>query len=209
MQNVDFFRVCENFTFEAQKALFSIQNIKECFFLVLFCLKKTDKKKVDYWQKPWTNPFAKCQYFLTLLELHFSGLKSIVFYPEYQKMFLSGFFLLKKDIGEKFIFWQKKPWPNPFQKYRFFFIFYRTSLLRSKRHSSLSRILKKCVFFRFFCKTWEKGRFFWQKLWTNRLSKMSFFFRFAKLDCVSLKGIHFYTDYKKTICFYLILLKKK
>ena len=47
------------------------------------------------------------------------------------------------------------------------------------------------------------------KLWTDRLSKMSFFFRFVKLDCVGLKGIHFYTDYKKTICFYLILLKKK
>ena len=129
------------------------------------------RKRSIFLQKPWTNPFAKC---------HFSGLKSILFYPEYEKMFLSFFFLLKKDIEKKFIFWQKKPWPYPFQKYRFFFIFYRTSPLRSKRHFSLSRILKKCVFFRFFCKTWEKGRFFWQKLWTNRLSKMSFFFQVFK-----------------------------
>ena len=33
LQNVDFFRLCENFTFKVQKALFSNQNIKKCFFL--------------------------------------------------------------------------------------------------------------------------------------------------------------------------------
>ena len=33
LKNVDFFRLCENFTFEVQKTLFSIQNIKKCFFL--------------------------------------------------------------------------------------------------------------------------------------------------------------------------------
>ena len=48
LQNVDFFRPCENFTFEVQKALFSIQNIKKCFFLAFFAKKKTYKKKVDF-----------------------------------------------------------------------------------------------------------------------------------------------------------------
>ena len=65
------------------------------------CSKEKIRKRSIFLQKPWTNPFAKCQYFLTLLELHFSGLKSIVFYPEYQKMFLSGFFLLKKKYEKK------------------------------------------------------------------------------------------------------------
>ena len=40
-----FFRDCENFTFEVQKAFFSIQNIKECFFLVLFVKKKQIRKR--------------------------------------------------------------------------------------------------------------------------------------------------------------------
>ena len=36
LQNVDFFRLCDNFTFGVQKALFSIQKIKKCFFLTFF-----------------------------------------------------------------------------------------------------------------------------------------------------------------------------
>lgn len=47
------------------------------------------------------------------------------------------------------------------------------------------------------------------KLWTDRLSKMLFFFRFVKLDCISLKGIHFYTDYKKNDLFLLDSFKEK
>ena len=39
LENVDFFRLCENFTFEVQKALLSIQNIKECFFLAFLAKK--------------------------------------------------------------------------------------------------------------------------------------------------------------------------
>ena len=93
--------------FWGPKSIIFHPEYQRMFLSGFFCLKKTDKKKVDYWQKPWTNPFAKCQYFLTLLELHFSGLKSIVFYPEYQKMFLSGFFGSKKNIWEKGRFFDK------------------------------------------------------------------------------------------------------
>ena len=86
----------------------------------LFLLKKRHiRKRSIFWQKPWTNPFAKCRFFLTLWELHFWGPKSFVFYPEYQKMFLSGFFCLKKHIRKRSIFWEK-PWTNPFAKCRFF-----------------------------------------------------------------------------------------
>ena len=45
LENVDFFRLCENLTFEVQKALFSIQNIKECFFLAFLARKKTFEKR--------------------------------------------------------------------------------------------------------------------------------------------------------------------
>ena len=34
--------------------------------------------------------------FFTFIEFHLSGLKFILYYPEYQKMFLSGFFSSKK-----------------------------------------------------------------------------------------------------------------
>ena len=45
--------------------------------------------------------------FSTFLELHFSGLKRILFYPEYQKMFLSGFFWSKKKNEKKVDFLTK------------------------------------------------------------------------------------------------------
>ena len=51
LQNVNFFRLCENFTFEVQKALFSIQNNKKCFFQAFYGEKKTYKKKVDFLTK--------------------------------------------------------------------------------------------------------------------------------------------------------------
>ena len=51
LQNVDFFRLCENFTFEVQKTLFSIQNIKRMFLSCFFAQKKTYKKKVDFLTK--------------------------------------------------------------------------------------------------------------------------------------------------------------
>ena len=120
LQNVDFFWLCENFTFEVQKALFSIQNIKKCFFLPFFAQKKHIRKRSIFWQKPWTNPFAKCQYFKTFLELHFSGLKSIVFYPEYQKMFPSGFFFSKKTYEKKVDFLDKNHGLTPLQYVDFF-----------------------------------------------------------------------------------------
>ena len=88
----------------------------------LFLLKKACKKRSISSQKPWTNPFAKCQYFLTFLELHFSGLKRIVFYPEYQKMFLFGFLCSKEQMRKRSIF-SEKPWTNPFAKCRFFRLF--------------------------------------------------------------------------------------
>ena len=119
LENVDFFRLCKNFTYVMQKAFSSIQNIKECFFLAFLARKKTYEKRSIFWQKPWTNPFAKWRFFSTLWELHFWGPKNFFFYPEYQKMFLYGFLLKKKHIRKRSIFWQK-PWTNPFAKCRFF-----------------------------------------------------------------------------------------
>ena len=100
----------------------SIRFYQKKFLSCFVCWKKnkTYKKKVKFFQKPWTNPFAKCWSFSTLWELHFWGPKSFIFYPEYQKTFLSSFFCLKKHIRKRSIFWQK-PFTNPFGKCRVFF----------------------------------------------------------------------------------------
>ena len=45
--------------------------------------------------------------FLTLLNFNFSRLKSILYYPEYQKMFLTGFFAKKKTYEKKVDFLTK------------------------------------------------------------------------------------------------------
>ena len=115
--------------------------------LLLFAQKKFIRKRSIFWQKPWTNPFAKCQYFLTLLELHFSGLKSIVFYPEYQKMFLFGFLCSKEQMRKRSIF-QKNHGLTPLRNVDFF-DFFRTSLFRSKKLYFLSRISKNLSFWLF------------------------------------------------------------
>ena len=81
LQNVDFFDFARTLLYRSKKYsfLFRISKIVS-FWLSL--LKRTHRKRSILWEKPWTNPFAKCQFFLTLWELHFWGPKSFIFYPE-------------------------------------------------------------------------------------------------------------------------------
>ena len=106
LQNVDFFDFARTLLFRSNKYsfLFRISKIVS-FWLSL--LKRTHRKRSILWEKPWTNPFAKCQFFSTLWELHFWGPKSFIFYPEYQKMFLSAFFCSKKTYKKKVDFLTK------------------------------------------------------------------------------------------------------
>ena len=96
-QNVDFFEFFRTSLFTSKKHSFLS---KKSFFLAY-------KKKVKFFQKPWTNPFAKCRFFSTLWELHFWGPKSFIFYPEFKKTFLSSFFCLKKTYKKKIDFLTK------------------------------------------------------------------------------------------------------
>ena len=102
-----FFSTLVELNYWGLKGIVFYPEYQKIFLSGFFWSKKHIRKRSIFWQKPWTNPFAKCQYFLTLLELHFSGLKSIVFYPEYQKMFLSGFFFFKKTYEKKVDVWTK------------------------------------------------------------------------------------------------------
>ena len=115
---------------------------QKMFVSNFLCSKEQIRKRSIFYEIPWTNPFANCRFFATFLEVHLSSLKSVLFYPEYQKIFLYGFFCSKKkNIWEKrSIFWQK-PCTNPLQNVDFFY-FARISLFGSKKHSLLSRIKK-------------------------------------------------------------------
>ena len=121
LQIVDFFRLCENFTFQVQKALFSIQNIKNVSFW-LFLLKKKIWEKGRFFDKNHGITPFKMPIFLTLLEVHFSGLKSIIYYPEYQKMFLSCFVYSQKKTYKNKVEFLQKPCSNPFAKFPFFWL---------------------------------------------------------------------------------------
>ena len=102
-----FFSTLWEVHFWGPKRLSSIQNIKKCFFLAFFAQKKHIRKRFIFWEKPWTNPFAKCRFPLTLLEFHFASLKSILYYREYPKLFLSGFFCSKETYEKKVDFLTK------------------------------------------------------------------------------------------------------
>ena len=116
------------------------------FFSAFFCSKKTYEKKVDFLRKTMDKPLCKMSIFSTFLELHFSGLKSILFYPEYQKIFLSGFFgSKKKNIRKRALFLDKNHGLIPLQNVDFF-DFFKTSLFRSKKRSFLSRTSKNVSF---------------------------------------------------------------
>ena len=106
-QNVHFFDFFRTSLFRSKKHSFLSRISKKWFFLVFFWSKKKNEKKFNFWQKPWSNPFAKCRFFSTLWQLHFWGPKSFIFYPENQKMLLSGFFRLKKTYKKKVDFLTK------------------------------------------------------------------------------------------------------
>ena len=159
--------------FSGLKSNLFYQEYKKMLLSGFFCLKKTYEKRSIFWQKPWTNPFAKCRYSLTLLELHFSGLKSIVFYPEYEKMFLSAFFCSKKICEKKVDFLTRT---MDLQNVDFFRLFENFTFEVQKALFSIQNI-KKCFFLPFFAKKKHirKRSIFWQKPWTNPFAKCRFF----------------------------------
>ena len=132
LQNVDFFRLCENFTFEVQKTLFSIQNIKNFFFLPFLLKKNLIRIRSIFWQKPWTNPFEKCPFFGIFRTSLFRS-KKLYFLSRISKNVSFFLFCSKKNlIRKRSIFW-RTPWTKPFAKWRFFSNFLELRLSGQKR----------------------------------------------------------------------------
>ena len=96
LQNVVFFRLCENFTFEVQKTLFSIQNIKKCFFLAFFA-----KKKKTYNEK---GPFFDKKHGKTL----FQNVDSLEFYRTFLFWSKKHFFLSRTSKNVAFLLFAQK-----------------------------------------------------------------------------------------------------
>ena len=147
--------------------------------------------------------------FWTLLELHFSGLKSILFYPEYQKIFLSGFLCLK-NIWEKGRFFDKNNGLAPLQNVDFL-DFFRTSLLRSKENFFTSRISKHISFLlSLLKKTYKKKVDFLKKKkpWTN-LCQIPVFSTFLELHFSDINSILSYPEYQKMLLLGCFCYKKK
>ena len=92
---------------------------KKGFFLHFFAQKNYLRKRSIIWQKPCTNPLQNVDFFRLFYKLHLSGLKSIRYYPEYQKMFLFGLFWLKKNIWKKVRFVDKNNGLTPLQNVDF------------------------------------------------------------------------------------------
>ena len=117
----------------------------------LFLLQKKIGEKVRFFVKNHgLTPFAKCRLFSTFLEVYFWGLKSILFYLEYQKFFLSGFFCSKKkSMWEKGRFLWENHGLTPLENVDFL-DFFRTSLVWSKKHCFLLKISKNVFFLALF-----------------------------------------------------------
>ena len=142
-----FFYFARTSLFRSKKHSFLSRISKNVSFW-LFLVKKKMRKRSIFWQKPWTNPFAKFRFFRVFYNFTFQVQKAFFTIQNIKKMFLFGFFCWKKKIWEKGRFFDKNHGLTPLQSVHFF-EFFRTSLFRSKKHSFLSRISKNACFWLF------------------------------------------------------------
>ena len=111
---------------------------------------------------------------LHFLKLYFSGLKIILFSPEYQKTTFSDLISLKNTNKKNFDFWTKTM-DYPLRKMAIFFRPFKTLVFWCKIYSFLSRIPRNDLFeHNFFKNTNEKKFEFWAK--TNDLLGKDRFF---------------------------------
>ena len=193
------------------KKLYFFSRISKNVTFWLFLLKKIHIRKTSiFWRKQWTNPFPKCRYFLTLLELYFSSVNSILlFYPEYKEMFLSGLFCSKKKHLKKGRFFDKNHGLTSLRNVDFWEIS-RISLLRLQKLYFLSRISKNVSFWLFLLKEIHirKRSIFWQKPWTYPFGKCRFFSTMWELPTFEVQKTLFSIQNIKKCFFHAFLLKR-
>ena len=207
-QNVKFFYFFWTSLFTSKKHSFLSRISKNASFWFFFGQKKNMRKSSIFCQKPWSNPFPQCQFFRVFKNFFLCGLKSILFYPEYQKMFLFVLLCSKNKIWKKGQFFDKNHGLTPFQNVNFFYFFW-TSLFTSKKHSFLSRRSKKVSFSLCLLKKniKGKGRFFDKSHELTPLQNVDFF-DFSRTLLFRSKKYSFLFRISKNVSFWLSLLKR-
>ena len=146
-----FFDFVKTSLLRSKKLSFLCRISKKNVSFLLFCSKKKLIRKTSiFLPKPWTNPFAKCRFFSVFWNSSFLS-KKHSFLSSIWKNVSFCYFLLKQNIWEKGLFFDKNNGLTPFQNFDFL-EFFRTSLFRSKKHSLLSRISKNVSFWLFLLK---------------------------------------------------------
>ena len=156
-QNVDFFRLCENFTFRVQKALFSIQNIKKFFFLPFLLKMSLIRKSSIFDKNHGLTPLQNVD-FLEVVRTYLLWSETHSFLSRITKNLSFSLFLLKKkkQMRKSSIF-DKNHGLTPLQNVDFLEVV-RTYLLWSETHSFLSRITKNLSFSLFLLKKKKQMR---------------------------------------------------
>ena len=83
LQNVDFFDLFRTSLFRSKK-LYFLSRISKNLSFWLFWNNKRIKKKI-FWQKQWTNPFAKCRFFFDFVRTSLLGSKKLYFQSRISK----------------------------------------------------------------------------------------------------------------------------
>ena len=103
--------------FLVKKIILFYPEYQKTIFSAIICAKKQQiRKKIDFW----TKTLLENVDFLSLLKLQYSGLKIILFYPEYQKTIFSDLISPKNTNKKKFDFWTKTMDYPPWKMFLFF-----------------------------------------------------------------------------------------
>ena len=179
------------------------------FLTRVLCSKKKHMKKCLFlWQKTWTNPLQNFD-FLDCVRTSLFRCKKHSFLSRISKNIPFWVSLLKKNIWEKGRFYDKNHGLTPLQNV-YFLDFFKTSLLRSKEYSFISRISKNISFWLSLLKKnlLKTDRFFFKKTYGLTPLHNSNFLDFFRTSLFKYKKHSFLSRISKNVSFWLPLLKK-
>ena len=133
-----------------------LSRISKTIFSDLISPKNTNKKNFDFWTKTMDYPLWKVAIFFDLFQ--FSGLKFILFYPEYKETIFSKIITSKTPMRKNLNFGQNHA--LTFQKEIDFLALLTKLPFWSKNHSFLSKISKNHLSRHDYTKNPNKKKFF-------------------------------------------------
>ena len=107
-KNANFVTFSNRCFYSLQRLFIYLQRHKTLLFAFSW-IKKSNDKDYNFWEKPWTNSFAKMQNLRLFSNRCFYRLKSLFLYVERDQTLFLGIFSLKRKGQKNYSFWQK-PW---------------------------------------------------------------------------------------------------